>query len=117
MLHFTPISSVSTALELAILKQMTLQVTTHVQGCSCMPMSRMNANMALMALQASRRKLSAGTPAVANHTTPAETEVDRWSEVEVWHHILHLMEVAKQKQGNALNTLPCYVLCSLSFLK
>ena len=75
-----------------------------------------NANMALMALQASRRKLSAGTSAVAHPTTPAETEVDRWSEVEVWHRILHLMEVAKQKQGNALIILPCYVLYSLSLL-
>ena len=79
-------------------------------------MSRMNANMALMALQASRRKLSAGTSAVANPTTPAETEVDRWSEVEVWHRILHLMELAKQKQGNACIALPCYVLYSLSIL-
>ena len=43
--------------------------------------------------------MSGGAPAALPPSGPADTEADRWSEVELWHRLVHLMELAKQKQG------------------
>lgn len=54
--------------------------------------------------QGARRKVSGATAAAAIPSKPAETEYDRLSEVEVWLRLRRLLEVAKQKQGEAHNT-------------
>ncbi len=61
----------------------------------------------LCLLQGSRRKVSGGAPAVSHATGAADSEVNRLSEAEVWHRLLRLMEVAKQKQGTQARLSLC----------
>lgn len=49
----------------------------------------------------SRRKISGGNVGTAPAVTPADSEMDRLSEAEVWTRVLRLIEVAKQKQGTS----------------
>lgn len=49
--------------------------------------------------------MSGGAPAVPHPSGPADTEADKWSEVELWHRVVHLMEVAKQKQGTVATAI------------
>lgn len=58
--------------------------------------------------QGSRRKVSGGSAAAPVPSRPADTELDKLSEPEVWLRLQRLMEVAKQKQGKSQLTGDTY---------